>query len=204
VVDSRRAPKRAFAWRKDEPFGAELCELDLAFDRLSAVGVAIGSDPEPYRLEYTLETTTGFVTTRVAVVTRGTSWSRSVDLSRDAEGVWHVAAMAEGTLDLPEPGGEASSFAGALDPDLGLSPLFNSMPVLRHGLHLAPWTHDLLMVWISVPDLALYPSAQRYTHLSAHRVRFESLDPSADFVAEITFDEDGVVFDYPGIANRIS
>jgi hypothetical protein len=196
---------RTVVWRKDDPDGAELAELELAADRLSAVGVAIGSDPEPYRLDYTLETTAGFVTTRVTVATRGAGWSRSLDLRRGADGDWRVAVTAEGSIELPEPGGDPSVFAGALDPDLALSPLFNTMPVLRHGLHLRPGSYDLRMIWISVPDLALHVSPQRYTNVDgdARRVRFESLDPDDDFIAEITFDEEGIVIDYPGIARRI-
>jgi hypothetical protein len=94
------------------------------------------------------------------------------------------------------------------DPDLGLSPLFNSMPVLRHGIHPRETSVDFLMVWISVPDLQVHPSPQRYTHLGsagpdAHRVRFESL-ANDGFMAEVMFDRDGLVTDYPGIARRIA
>ena len=39
--------------------------------------------------------------------------------------------------------------------------------------------------------------------LDAHRVRFESL-ANDGFVAEVVFDRDGLVTDYPGIARRIS
>jgi len=57
------------------------------------------------------------------------------------------------------------------------------------------------MAWVSVPDLAVYPSRQRYTFVrheaTPHVVRFESLDSS--FIAEIVFDDDGLVLDYPGI-----
>jgi len=66
---------------------------------------------------------------------------------------------------MPEAGGDLDACRRALDPDLGLSPLFNSMPVLRHGLHQGPATADFLMVWISVPNLSLHASAQRYTNL---------------------------------------
>lgn len=74
-----------------------------------------------------------------------------------------------------------------------LSPLTNSMPVLRHRLHEGGGPIDLLMAWVSVPDLAVYASAQRYTFIRAEPgsriVRFESLDSS--FVADLRFDEDG-------------
>jgi hypothetical protein len=62
------------------------------------------------------------------------------------------------------------------------------------------------MVWISVPDLGLNPSPQRYTHVetrssSERVVRFEAVGD--DFAAEGVFDADGFVVDYPGIARRI-
>ena len=51
-------------------------------------------------------------------------------------------------------------------------------------------------------ELAVYPSRQRYTFVrrepQARVVRFESLGGS--FVADIRFDDQGVVLEYPGIA----
>jgi hypothetical protein len=96
----------------------------------------------------------------------------------------------------------------AVDPDLGLSPLFNTMPVLRHRIHEGGRSEDFLMVWISVPDLSLHPSAQRYTHIEARAadervIRFEAIGEGDDFRAEVIFDSDGLVVDYPGIARRI-
>ncbi|HZR94590.1 MAG TPA: putative glycolipid-binding domain-containing protein, partial [Gaiellaceae bacterium] len=97
-------------------------------------------------------------------------------------------------------------FDGAFDPDLGLSPLFNTMPVLRHRLHDGKKADEFLMVWISVPDLALHPSPQRYTHLERRGVdervvRFEAVGDG--FVADVVFDREGLVVDYPGIATRV-
>ena len=100
-------------------------------------------------------------------------------------------------------------FAEALDPDLGLCPVFNTMPVLRHRLLEGGEAPELLMVWISVPDLALHPSVQLYSHNRAvdddnHLIHFEGPDPDGDdFIADVVFDRDGIVIDYPGIATRI-
>jgi hypothetical protein len=56
-----------------------------------------------------------------------------------------------------------------------------------------------------VPDLGVQPDGQRYTFVGAdqerHIVRFEALDGT--FASDITFDADGLVLDYPGIARRI-
>jgi len=49
----------------------------------------------------------------------------------------------------------------ALDLDLGLSPVFITMPVLRHDLHNGGRAEEFLMIWISVPDLSIHASPQR-------------------------------------------
>jgi uncharacterized protein len=180
---------RAVVWAKNDPPGMEFAEVRFADVTLAAAGVAIGSDPGPYRLTYALETTEDFVTRALRVETRSESVYASLELERSPAGRW----SADGR-DLPE-------LDGALDCDLGLSPLTNSMPVLRHRLLEESGSVDLLMAWVSVPDLAVHASPQRYTGLGGV-VRFDSLDDS--FTADITFDEDGLVLDYPGIARRLT
>jgi hypothetical protein len=198
----------AVAWSKNAPFGAEYVEVAFRTDALSADGVAIGSEPLPYRLDYTLCTVSEFVTAEVEVRSRGDGWERRLMLARSTAGDWTAETTSRGDPSLPPPGGDTASFGGALDPDLGLSPLFNSMPVLRHRLHEGGVADDFLMVWISVPDLSIHPSPQRYTFherlTDGNRlVRFQSFSEGADFAADVVFDPQGLVVDYPGIATRI-
>jgi hypothetical protein len=64
--------RRAVAWVKDDPFGVEFAEIVLAPQKVSALGVAISAGPRiPYRLDYTLETVAGYVTSRLWVTSRG-------------------------------------------------------------------------------------------------------------------------------------
>lgn len=193
-------------WAKEEPFpGSELADVTVGEDSLSAKGIAIGTNPVPYRLEYELTTTEGFVTDRLVVRTEGKDWSRELDLRRLSSGDWTWEAGSEGDADLPWMGESRRGAEGALDSDLGLSPLTNSMPILRHRLHEGGGPIDFLMAWVSVPDLAVHPSRQRYTFLrqeSATRiVRYESRGGS--FVADLRVDDDGLVIDYPALARRI-
>jgi uncharacterized protein len=185
-----RGHKRAVAWTKDDPEGFEFAEVSLSETRLSATGVAIGSDPIAYRLDYSLVTSEGFVTTALRVEARGQGFQAELDLQRRGDGRWR--ANGRGLHQLAE----------ALDCDLGLSPLTNSLPVLRHGLLQDTGSVELVMAWVSVPDLGVHASRQRYTGLGGGMIRFDSLDDS--FTAEIAFDEDGLVVDYPGIARRLS
>jgi uncharacterized protein len=70
-----RPQSRSVAWVKEDPFGVEFAEIAVAGAQLTAAGVAIGTEPLPYRLDYQLETGSGFVTARMHAAARvgGTS-----------------------------------------------------------------------------------------------------------------------------------
>jgi len=82
--------------------------------------------------------------------------------------------------------------------DLGWSPLFNSLPVMRDGLLVPGPARDYVMRWVDVPSLDVTTSEQQYEPLGDGLVRFRS----GSFTAEIQFDENEFVVDYPGIARR--
>lgn len=196
--------RRSLVWLKSA--GAELVELKLSGTQLTAKGLALGADPVPYRLEYLLSTGADYVTSQLKVHTSGAGWARSLELRRDGSGTWEIAAEATGKFEgAAEPGGDGKDYQGAQDCDLGLSPLTNTMPVLRHGLlESGAEPVDLVMPWVSVPDLVVEPLPQRYSHVRRYGgtsiVRFQS----DGFGADIVFDKDGFILDYPGIARRTS
>jgi uncharacterized protein len=70
-----------------------------------------------------------------------------------------------GSVDPPMPGGKVTTLNDALDCDLGLLPLSNTMPILRHRLHQQAGVAECTMAWVSVPDLTVHRSLQRYQHL---------------------------------------
>ena len=191
--------RRAVAWVKDAPFGVEFAEILIGDDHLTAAGVAVGTAPLPYRLDYELATGRDFVTARLFVTSRGEGWRRTLDLHREENSVWSVDVDEDGAVDLPPAGGDTARLADALDCDLGLSPVTNMMPILRHGLLESGGPIEFTMAWVGVPALAVEADRQRYRHLSStasHRViRFEAVDGS--FAADIAVDGDAVVLDYP-------
>lgn len=80
--------------------------------------------------------------------------------------------------------------------DLGLSPLFNSLPVLA-GLR---ETTDFVMSFVTVPSLEVSRSEQRYEPFGDRVIRYSS----GSFVADLTFDDDGFVTYYEHLAERVS
>jgi uncharacterized protein len=188
-----------------KPEGAEIADVELTAGRLAARGTAIGGDPLPYRLEYELTTGERYVTARLLVEAHGTDesgpWRRSLELINRPEGEWSVSAQAEGGAALPLPGGDAALLRGALDCDLGLSPLTNTMPALR-----LPGEGDepveFLMAWVSVPDLAVTPSRQTYQVVRRDGALTVVRFTSPGFTEDIVF-EDGFVLDYPSIGRLV-
>jgi len=82
--------------------------------------------------------------------------------------------------------------------DLGWSPVFNSLPVVRDGLLQSGPARAYVMQWVDVPSLEVTKSEQRYEPLGDGLIRF----CSGTFTADIQFDENEFVVDYPGIALR--
>ncbi|MGH8898453.1 MAG: putative glycolipid-binding domain-containing protein [Egibacteraceae bacterium] len=197
--------RRLLLWRGLDSWRAEVAQVDLVPDGVSASGTQLGVDPVPYRLDYRLEAGERFITRWLEVEVTGAGWARRLDLRHDGEGVWVCQADEEGDADLPPAGGAVEAVAGALDCDLGRSPLTNLMPVRRHALHERPGSVDFLMAWVGVPDLGLHPSHQRYEHRRRHPlgavVRYVGAHRA--FVGDLELDRDGLVLVYPQLAERI-
>jgi uncharacterized protein len=180
---------RAITWRGLEEWLAEHAQVDLWDTGVAATGVQLGVEPEPYRVDYHLDAPSDWVTRRLEVDASGAGWRRSLVLEHDGAGAW--------TRD----GEPARELDGALDCDPAFSPLTNLMPVRRHALHESPGSCDFAMAWVSVPDLAVHRSPQRYEHLRPRVVRFTSLD--GDFTADLELDPEGLVARYPRLAERV-
>lgn len=179
--------------------------MELGPDALVATGTQIGVEPLAYRLDYRLVTGPAFVTQTLIADATGEGWRRHLRLVRHPDGNWECESEEEGDVALPPPGGNVEAFRGALDCDLARSPLTNLMPVRRHRLHEEPGEADFLMAWVSVPDLGLHPSEQRYEHVrrDADYAVVRYVGRHRDFVGELTFDHDGIVERYPDLASRV-
>jgi hypothetical protein len=180
---------RALAWTGLEEWLAEHAQVDVGHHGIMATGVQLGVEPEPYLLEYRLDAPSEWITRRLEVEASGAGWRRSLSLEHDGRGRWTADGERRPELD------------GALDCDLAFSPLTNVMPIRRSGLHERAGSEDFVMAWVSVPDLAIHASPQRYEHVRPGVVRFVSLD--SDFTAELELDDDGLVARYPRLAERV-
>lgn len=199
---SADARSRQVAWRGlDDPDRRDSAEVLLA-DGLHAVGRQVTDD---YTAAWTVDARDGWITRSVAVAVHGRGWSRTLSLTRDPDtGRWSSETEQSGTppVPLPSPGiVDADALDGALDCDLGLCPLTNTMPIRRLSLQTDTTAeHSLTMAWIDMPSLNVIASPQIYAGIDADRVRYTS--GTRDFTADLTIDEDGIVRTYPQLAER--
>lgn len=123
----------------------------------------------------------------------GTQLGVSYELRYDLEpGLLTLELVGSRTLEVPLDGLDFF--------DLGLSPLFNSLPVWRDGLLDEGAARVYVMRFVSIPDLRVADSEQKYEPLGEGRVRFGS----GDFIAELVFDDEGLVLRYEGLAERLA
>ena len=182
--------ERLLVWRGLEEWLAEAAAIAIDGDQLTARGTQLGAEPEPYRVDYELTTGERFVTERLSLTARTAAGERRLELVRAGDGGWSANGEP-----LPE-------VQGALDCDLANCPVTNTMPVLREGLRESREPKDFVMAWVSVPDLTVRRSEQRYEPIDARMVRYVGVD--SGFRAELELDDDGLVVRYPRMAERLS
>ena len=188
----------------------EAAEVELDEGALRATGTQLATNPLLYRLDYRLDASgPAFITRSLRIAAAGEGWERRLCLERDPSGEWTTEIGSEGGPGPPAPSGDDPGLGGALDCDIGFSPLTNTMPVLRHLLHRQPGRVDFVMAWISVPDLRVHALHQRYEHLGADSdgatVRYASVEDGREtFTADLELDGAGLVRHYPGLARRVT
>lgn len=194
---------REYRWAHwDDPHIANTARVHFGSENLTASGFQRGHG---YEATWSVETGEEFITRLVNAHVHGDGWSRNLELTRSVNGRWTSNASASGNqpADLAAPGITPDvDLSGALDCDLGLCPLTNTMPIRRLKLleDAVPNT-ALIMAWIDMPSLRVIASDQYYASIDSATVSYASGTRGVN--VQLTVDPDGVVVEYPGMARRV-
>ncbi|MFN3672243.1 MAG: putative glycolipid-binding domain-containing protein [Bosea sp. (in: a-proteobacteria)] len=96
--------------------------------------------------------------------------------------------------------GELPGFDECADIDMSGTPFTNTLPIRRESWQPGQ-SRTITTLYIPFDDFAPRIDRQIYTCLSPRLFRYQSADGS--FEAEISVDDDGLVFDYPSLFARI-
>jgi hypothetical protein len=148
-------------------------------------------DRRTWAVEYVIDLD-GTGTTRSARIRgRSAAGFTSALLETDGAGRWVVDGVSASHLD------------GCLDVDLESSAMTNALPVRRMGL--APGARAAApAAYVRAVGLDVERLGQTYLRApdeAAHQ-RYDYAAPAFDFACRITYDESGLILDYPGIAVR--
>lgn len=179
-------------WRAHNGSRMESVRVVLNGNRIRAAGriIAGATDDHPaFSASYDLVTDENGVTKRLSLRSTIASGERHASIARDEENYWLIDA---GTTHV------RSTFGGALDVDMVLSPFFNTLPIRRYGLARASEDIQVPVVYVRLPDLLVQEASLTY---SSGADGIHVLSPVSS--ATVTVDADGFLLDYPGLAERI-
>jgi hypothetical protein len=167
--------------------GLEHVDVRPADGGLDISGVVIAQDDgTQFGLSYRLKLDALWHTKEVRL--RTTS-GHELHLESDGRGHWQ------------ENGKDRPDLQGCIDVDIQATPITNTLPIRRPDLETGE-SMEIRLCYITVPDLTVFASNQRYTALEAGSLyRFESLEDG--FTADLPVDQDGFVLDYPGLFKRL-
>ncbi|GAA5045501.1 putative glycolipid-binding domain-containing protein [Nocardia callitridis] len=179
-------------WRAHNGARMESVRVTVNGNRIRAAGRMIGADSvdhPPFSASYDLVTDENGATKRLSLRTTTQAGERHASIARDEENYWLVDTESDRGR---------STFAGALDVDVVLSPFFNTLPIRRFGLHYAFDEVQIPVVYVRLPDLLVQEATLVY---SSGTDGISVLSPVSS--ATVTVDPDGFLLDYPGLAERV-
>jgi hypothetical protein len=180
---------KTIVWSGEGMAGLEKLHLDIQNDAVIAKSHVTGGDADlhtKWDAEYEIACGIDWRVRSVSIFEKTTNCQLAI--SSDGAGNW-----------TNESGEAIEAIQGCIDIDFRATPFSNTFPIRRLQLAVGE-AATITVVYINAPDLKLSRERQIYTRLSEHTWKFEQ--PSADFIATITVDSDGLVVDYPGLFKR--
>ena len=185
-------------WQGLDAVRLEQVRLYVSGARIKAYGRIIAAaheGREAFSASYELITNDEGVTKRFSTHLVRASGESQFAINRDGEHNWLVQT-ADGTV--------RSDFDGAEDIDMALSPMFNALPIRRYAFRAgrrvpAGEQAQVPVVYVYLPEVRVEAATMNYTKLEGNQVAIEG--PVAS--STITFDENGFVVAYEGLAERV-
>jgi hypothetical protein len=181
------------AWHhRDARAGFEVVFLHTEGQGLRVEGATTAvEDGEAWAVQYSITLTSGWTTRSARVVSRSAGGVSELGVEGEGDGRWRIDGEHVRELD------------GCHDVDLEASAFTNALPVHRLGLAIGEQA-EAPAVYVRAPALGVERLEQRYLRLDdgEHGRRYHYTAPRFDFECELSYDSDGLVLDYPGIAVR--
>jgi uncharacterized protein len=191
-MDFAPVPATAAWQHRDARTGFEVAYFQPLGERCRIEGWTTAvEDGRTWAVDYVIDLDEIGSTRGALIRSRSAAGFSSTFLEVDGTGRWLVDGVPAAHLD------------GCVDVDLESSAMTNALPVRRLGLE--PGARAAApAAYVRAVGLAVERLEQDYQRApdEAARQRYDYAAPAFDFACRITYDESGLVLDYPGIAVR--
>lgn len=147
---------------------------------------------QAWAVDYSISATADWVTRSVRVGARSAAGEHELGLTCDPHGHWLID-------DAPAP-----ELDGCADVDLEASVFTNALPVRRLGLQIGEEAQSPA-AYVRAPALEVERLEQSYRRVAdvGQEPRYAYAAPRFEYTGELTYGADGLLTDYPGLAERI-
>ncbi|GLZ40714.1 putative glycolipid-binding domain-containing protein [Actinokineospora sp. NBRC 105648] len=188
-----------YTWQGSAPTTLESVRLLVTEARLRASGRLIAAadeatGTEAFSASFEASADRGDEAGRLLLRTTTAAQERQISLNRTEDGVWLVDHGNSSTRD---------EFGGSVTVDVAGAVTFNTLPIRRLGLHRTPGEFEIPVVYVTMPDLEVRLVQQTYRTVSIADDHAVIEYTQGGFTAELTVDAEGIVIDYPGVAQRL-
>ncbi len=178
----------------DEPGLEHLCLSQDAGQILADGMILRVKESKPFRVHYRIRCDVEWRVREVHVNLLGDA-GQNIKLNADGEGRWTDGS-----------GNHILSLDGCFEVDISVTPFTNTLAIRR--MRLKPGEAcDLVAAYISIPEMEVKPSRQRYTCLETGLeggiYRYEDEGLFQGFTADLPVDSGGLVADYPALFRRV-
>lgn len=187
--------ERSIMWSPWDEAGLEHLCLSEDAGKILADGMILRvQESKPFRVHYRIRCDAAWRVREVEVNLLGDA-GQSIRLNADGEGRWTDGS-----------GNPISTLDGCFEVDISATPFTNTLAIRR--MRLKPGeTSELVAAFISIPEMEVTPSRQRYTCLEVGfdggRYKYEDEGLFQGFTADLPVDSDGLVADYPELFRRV-
>lgn len=174
---------RILLWQRLDSPSLERFKLEHGSTPVLSGTVVLELDGQPATVHYQIATTSDWKTRQVVVDLAWGDAEKRLELRVDDDQRWWRGEH------------ELTHLRGLHDVDLSVTPATNTLPLRRLDPSVGQ-SYRVTAAWVKFPELDLEPLPQRYTRSGENLYRYESGNAFADFSAEITVDDSGLVTEY--------
>ncbi|MFI6773547.1 putative glycolipid-binding domain-containing protein [Nocardia sp. NPDC050412] len=139
-------------------------------------------------VDYVIDVDQSWLTRSARITGRTEGVTRTIVIEADGMGHWQIDGV------------PAPHLRGCLDLDLEASAVTNTFPVHRLSL---PIGHAAAAPAAYVRAVGLAVDHLEQTYSRASEQVYDYAAPAFDFACSLTYDQHGLILDYPGIATRV-